>query len=179
MAEAPGTDLWLSRLTFVLIAFVIIFGRLLPLDANPFLWTGPDLLLAVTIAWAIRRPRAVPVLLIGAIFLLADLLFQRPPGLWAALIVLMTEALRARRASLRNMSLLLEWSSAAIAIIVISLAYRLTLFVMMVPRDPLTLTLTQMLSTILAYPLVVGVAHLLFGLKRTAPGQVDSLGHRL
>ena len=114
-----------------------------------------------------------------AVFLLTDLLFQRPPGLWAALVVVLTETLRSRSRGLRNVPLVLEWGTVAFGIVAITLANRLVLAIMLTPQAPLTLTLIQMVMTIMIYPVVVLVAQVLFGLTRPAPGQVDSLGHRL
>jgi rod shape-determining protein MreD len=73
----------------------------------------------------------------------------------------------------------LEWGTVAFGIVAITLANRLVLAIMLTPQAPLTLTLIQMVMTIMIYPVVVLVAQVLFGLTRPAPGQVDSLGHRL
>ena len=54
---------------------------LLDQGSNRFL-IGPDLLIAFAFAWSLRRPEYVPSLLLALLFLLADLLLQRPPGLW-------------------------------------------------------------------------------------------------
>ncbi|MEP4639809.1 MAG: hypothetical protein ABJZ83_15675, partial [Yoonia sp.] len=59
------------------------------------------------------------------------------------------------------------------------LIYRVSLTIVMTPQPPLGLTLIQMVMTIAIYPLVVVIAHFIFGVSRPAPGQTDSLGHRL
>ena len=69
---------------YVAAALVIVMAGLLPLGPGWVRWTGPDLLLALTFAWVLRRPDQAPVLLVAAVFLLADLLTLRPPGLRAA-----------------------------------------------------------------------------------------------
>jgi hypothetical protein len=53
-------------------------------------------MLALTFAWVLRRPEFVPPLLIAAMILLGDLMFHRPPGLWAALVLVTAETLRVR-----------------------------------------------------------------------------------
>jgi len=111
--------------------------------------------------------------------LLTDLLFQRPPGLWAALVLILSEAIRKRAPNIRNMPIGLEWGTVTVGIVAITLIYRLTLAILFLPQAPLGLTLIQMAMTILFYPLVVVLAHFIFGVSRPAPGQVDSLGHRL
>ncbi|MCX7300139.1 MAG: rod shape-determining protein MreD [Rhodobacterales bacterium] len=179
MAEAASARIWSKRLTFGLIAFGIVFMQLLPLNTVPMLWAMPDLLLVFTMVWVARRPDFVPVLVIAIVFLMADLLFQRPPGLMTAMVVLATETVRARAIRLRNAPFSLEWFTVALAIAGITVGNRLVLAVVMTPQAPLGLTLIQMLMTILAYPLIVALAHLVFGVSRPAPGEVNALGQRL
>lgn len=200
MADTPNAQVWIGRTVFAVIALVMIFGQLLPLDMSaawardPFAaapdpliplavtsasWAGPDLLLVTALVWVARRPDLAPVLLIAAIFLLCDLLFQRPPGLWAALVLTLTEVIRSRAGDIRNMPLALEWGTVAVGIVAITVANRALLTIAVTPQAPLGLTLIQMILTILSYPLVVLAAHFLFGVSRTSPGQVNSLGHRL
>lgn len=179
MAETPSSQLWIGRATFLGLAALVIFIQLLPIDGRPDRWAFPDILLAGTLAWTARRPDYAPVLSIAIVFLLADLLFQRPPGLMAALVVIATEAIRSRNAAFRNSTVPLEWATITAFIIAITLGNRLVLAVLMTPQAPLGMTLMQMIATILTYPVVILVAHFLFGVSRPAPGQVDSFGHRL
>lgn len=179
MADTPQAEIWTGRLVFVGLVFGLMFLRLLPLDTLPPTWVGPDLFLGVTLVWAARRPDFLPVLLIAAVFLLADLLFQRPPGLWTALVLILTEALRARARSLRGGTFSTEWLTVAIGIVAITLAHRVVLALTISDLPPFGLSMMEMALTILVYPLLAGLAALLFGVRRPAPGAVDSLGHRL
>ena len=179
MADTPKADIWTGRVVFLALALGLMFLRLLPLETLPPTWVGPDLLLAVTLVWAARRPDFLPILLIAAVFLLADLLFQRPPGLWTALVLILTEALRARARTLRGGTLSTEWLTVAAGIVVITLANRFILAMTVAPVPPLGLSMMQMALTILIYPLLAGLAAVLFGVRRPAPGAVDKLGHRL
>ena len=77
------------------------------------------------------------------------------------------------------MALLLEWGTIAIGIVGITVVNRLVLVIVMAPQAPLTLALTEMIATILIYPVVVIVAHYAFGVSRSAPGEVGSKGQRL
>ena len=172
-------QIWTGRAAFTALAGLIIFLYLLPLDTRPDTWPVPDFMLLIAVVWAARRPDYAPVTLIAAIFLLTDLLFQRPPGLWAGLVVILTETLRRRARQIRNMPLLLEWVFVAVGMVAISFAYRIALAIVVMPQAPLQLTIIQLIMTIVAYPVIVGAAHLLFGVSRPAPGQTDSLGHRL
>lgn len=177
MTEGRGP--WAGRITYLLLAFVLIAAPLLPLNTVPRAFAAPDILLAVTAAWAARRPDTLPVLVVAFVFLLADFLFQRPPGLFAALVLLMTEALRRRSLRLRRGSFMGEWIAAGAAIAAVVLAHRVILAALMTPQAPLGLTLIQLILTIAAYPAVAGVAQVALGLRRPAQGEVDALGHRL
>ena len=119
-------------------------------------------------AWTARRPDALPVLLVGGVFLLADLLFQRPPGLFTALVVVLTEWLRARAPRLRKAPFLVEWTVVTGGIVAVAGANRAVLALLMTPQPRWGLTLIQVLLTVAAYPIVVGVAHVALGLRRPA-----------
>ncbi len=179
MAEAASARIWSKRAMFGVIAFGIVFLQLLPLNTVPKLWAMPDFLLVFTMVWVARRPDFVPVLGIAVVFLMADLLFQRPPGLMTATVVLASEAVRARAMGLRNASFGLEWFTVALAIAGITVGNRLVLALVMTPQAPLGLTLIQMVMTILVYPVIVALAHLVFGVSRPAPGEVNALGQKL
>lgn len=177
MTEGRGP--WAGRIAYLLLAFVLIAAPLLPLNTVPRAYATPDILLAVTAAWAARRPDTLPALVVAGVFLLADFLFQRPPGLFAALVLLMTEALRRRSLRLRRGSFLGEWIATGIAIAAVVLAHRVILAALLTPQAPLGLTLIQLILTIAAYPVVAGAAQVALGLRRPAQGEVDALGHRL
>jgi len=179
MADAVGSRRWVGRVTYGLIAFGLIFVQLLPLNTMPPGWAPPDLLLVVTMVWVARRPDLVPVLLIAVVFLLTDLLFQRPPGLMTALVLIATEMLRARAAGLRNAPFALEWATVSVMIAGLTLGNRLILAAAMTPQAPLGLTMVQLLMTCLSYPLIAGLAQLIFGIARPAPGEVNTLGQRI
>ncbi|WP_439156011.1 rod shape-determining protein MreD [Yoonia sp.] len=179
MGDVLTASTWAKRLVFVALAFLILVVQLVPLDMRPSRWAPPDLLLAFTLAWVARRPDYLPVMVIAGLFLIADLLFQRPPGLWAALVVILTETLRRRARELRNMPLVLEWGTIAFGIVAITLANRVVLAVLMTPQAPLGLAFSQMVLTIAIYPLIIFVSHYLLGVRRLAPGAVDGKGHKL
>ncbi len=149
-----------------------------PVD-TPRRWIAPDLLLLITLAWVARRPSFVPILGVAAVFLLSDLMYQRPPGLWTALVLILSETLRARTHSMRTLPFWLEWATVAGGILLITAIYRFTLSMVLVPQASLGLTLIQATLTIACYPLVVFVSYALFGVNRPAPGEVDEFGRRL
>lgn len=179
MAEVVVTRIWRHRALFVLLAFGLIFLRLLPLDPGPGRLPGPDLLVCFAFAWVLRRPSYVPVGLIAAAILLTDILFMRPLGLWTACVVLASEFLRAREPYSRDMPFLLEWMMVSLVILATTIGYILLLAVFAVDQPSLGLTLIQMLATIAAYPLVAAFSAVVLGLRKMTPGAVDQLGHRL
>ena len=72
-----------------------------------------------------------------------------------------------------------EWAMAAVAMAAVTIGYRLVLSIVMVPQPSLGLGLLQLIVTIVCYPLIVLLAHAIFGITRPAPGEVNALGHRL
>lgn len=174
-----GRGFWWGCITYLMLACVLMAAPLLPLDTVPRPYAAPDVLLAVTATWAARRPDTLPAPVVLGVFLLADFLFQRPPGLLAGLVILLTEWLRRRSVRLRKGSFLGEWMTVGAGIAAVSLAHRLVLALVMTPQAPLGLTLIQVILTIALYPVIAGVAHLALGLRRPAQGEVDALGHRL
>ena len=179
MAETIASRRFLWRSVFVALVLLVIFVRLLPLGEGAGGVPGPDLLVALALAWAARRPDYVPALLVAAVMLLADFLFLRPPGLWAAITVLGVEFLRNRETAFRDLPFLVEWGIVAALLLAMTLANAAVLLVLMVDQPTLGLTLLQLIATILSYPLVVAVTVYALGLRRAAPGEVDERGHRL
>ena len=173
MADKSHIHPYVMHVIYVLMCMTLIFLHLLPLDTQPRGWAGPDMMLAFTFAWVLRRPDYVPPALIAVVFLLADLLFQRPPGLGAALVLLASETLRGRVLGLRDLTFPVEWLNVATTLIVITLAYRIILGLVMVEQAPLGLSLMQMIATIVFYPVAVIVSQMIFGVRKLAPGDID------
>ncbi|MEL6685824.1 MAG: rod shape-determining protein MreD [Pseudomonadota bacterium] len=179
MADRVDRKTWVQAGIFMALAFVLIVVDLVPLDMRPSLWVAPDLLLAVTLAWVVRKPTYVPVLVIATLFLMTDFLFMRPPGLWAALVVILSEVLRRQHREFRNMPLLVEWGTVAFGVVAITVVNRLVLAIVTLPQAPLGLTLIEMIATILVYPIILLIAHFVFGVSRTSPGEIGSKGQIL
>ena len=164
---------------FVGLAALVLFVRALPLSAVPAVIPAPDLLLCLAIAWGLRRPDFIPVVVIVAVFLMEDILSMRPPGLWTLIVLFGTEFLRSRATLTRDLPFLLEWAMVGVVIATMTIVNRIALGIFFVPQTGLGPVLLQVVVTLIAYPLVVAVLHSLLGLRKAAPGQVDALGHRL
>lgn len=179
MSDAAPTKLWVMQATYVALSLTVIFFQLLPLETIPRRWTGPDVLVLIGFAWALRRPDFLPAYLVAFVALMADLMFQRPPGLMAAILVIATETLKRRSRLLRDQGFAVEWLTVASALLAVMLSYRLILSIMVVPHPPLGLTLIQLVMSVMCYPLIAALSHYLFGVRRVAPGEVDAWGHKL
>jgi len=167
------------RLLFLGLAAFFLFLRLLPLSAMPARIPGPDLVLALTLLWVLRRPEQVPAPMIAAVFLVEDLMTGRPPGLWAAIVLGGTEFLRAREQGLRDAHFLFEWMGAGLVVLAMILFNRLVLALFVVPQAALGPEMLHGVMTILAYPVLAIALQTTVGLRRAAPGEVDAMGRRI
>ena len=175
---APAHTVWSKRATFLALVLLICFFHLLPLDFGPRAWGWPDLIAAFAFAWSVRRPEYVPPVLLAAALLLADLLLQRPPGLWALLVLLGCEFLRARNGLGGEATFATEWLSVSIVLIVATVLMRVGLTVLAVPQPRLSVDVTQLIFTIGVYPVVVWVSKTLLGIERLSAAEADRMGVR-
>jgi rod shape-determining protein MreD len=171
-----AADRWIYGAGYFALMSALMLIYILPARIGPFGFPGPDLLIGVTFAWVLRRPHYVPTLLVAVVFLLADLLFLRPPGLWTALVVLAVEFLRARESGSREQPFLVEWAIVAAVLLAIALANRIVLALFLINQAGLGLTLLQLFVTILTYPVIVLLSRVLLGVVRMTPGETDAKG---
>ncbi len=169
---------WLYRLLLLALASVVVFIRMLPMDVGVVRWPGPDLLLCLVFAWVMRRPDYVPALLAAAIFLTTDMLFQRPPGLWPALVVLGLEFLRTRDPLSRDLPFAVEWGLVAGVMVAMLLAERLLLGLFMVTQVSFGLSVLRLVMTVAVYPAVVLVTTQVLGVRKLQPGATDAMRQR-
>lgn len=167
--------LWQYRLLFVVLAALLAFIQLLPLKQTAGQFPGPDILLLIALSWIIMRPVYVPILLLAVVFLVADLLFMRPPGLWTTLAILGCEFLRSRHILIRNAPFFIEWLLVAVVILTMTIANTLILSIFAVAQPTLGLIVIRMFYTILCYPLVMILAGRAFGLRKPS-GDRDIMG---
>lgn len=179
MAENSPARLWIMRALYPALALMLIFAHLLPLSLAPSRIAGPDILTALTLAWCLRRPDYVPALSIAGVMLLADLMFQRPPALWALLVLLAAEFLKSRGRHIRENTFVAEWVVFGATLLTISVIYRLTLAILIVSPGMLSLSVMQYGTTVAVYPLVAAVSYLAFGVRRSTPGEYDHTGRSL
>ncbi|MDA5558435.1 rod shape-determining protein MreD [Shimia sp. MMG029] len=170
MAETAPSRKWVMRGVFAMLSLALLFAQLLPLETSPRRWAGPDFMVVLTLVWALRKPEYVPSWLVAIVFLLADFLLLRPPGLAAAIVLLVSEVQRNRSFRLREATFAYEWLTASGFMLVIAVSYRVIASLMLLPVPPLGLMLMQVIMNIAIYPVIVVLSHFLFGVRRsTAP----------
>lgn len=176
MIEPASRRRLTGLLSYSLLMAAILFVQLLPLHPGRVVWPGPEMMLVLTYAWVLRRPDQVPVLLIAAVFLIADILTLRPIGLYTAIVVMGTEAARSREARWREAPFLVEWLRVSVMFAATLLGYRLAMIMFLLPVSSPSLVTLQWLASVAAYPVAVLAGHMLLGLRRIGPGGLDAIG---
>ncbi len=169
---------WLYTALLLALCACMVFVRLLPLNPGPDRLPGPDLILALCMAWVMRRPDYVPVLLVAGVFLLTDMLFQRPPGLHTVLVILALEVLRRQEPASRELPFAVEWAMVTAVLALILLAERSVLTVLFVDQVSFGRSVLHLLMTAAAYPLVVLVSAHLLGVRRITAAEAELLRRR-
>ncbi|HEY0274563.1 MAG TPA: rod shape-determining protein MreD [Paenirhodobacter sp.] len=164
---------------FLALTAMTMFLRLLPINPMAHGIPGPDLTLAFTFVWLMRRPDYIPAWLIVGVFVLGDMVYWRPVGLWPLLVLMGTEFLRGRVPLSRALPMMAELVMVGSVMLAILLINRLVLALTMVDQPALGLELLRLVMTLLAYPFVAVFSRLAFGLHRPVPGEAVGYGRRL
>ncbi|WP_170781190.1 rod shape-determining protein MreD [Ruegeria conchae] len=160
------SSLWAKRSLYVALAIIVMFLHLLPLDTKPDRLPFPDIMIALTYAWVLRRPEYVPILTIAVVMFMADLLLQRPPGLLAALVVLGAAYLHSASVGMKDLGFIGEWTTVGAVITVVFVLNRLLLAILSVQQASLGPVVVQVVLTIAIYPLMVLMSQSAFGVRR-------------
>ncbi|WP_282602264.1 rod shape-determining protein MreD [Paracoccus sp. PARArs4] len=171
MIALPPRSIVTGMVLFCAAYAALLFLRLLPLAPGMMGWPGPDMGLALVLAWVLRRPDQLPAILIVLVVLLEDVLLMRPPGLWAIFVLLGAEAARQREQRWRDNGFMVEWLRVAVLVGLMMLAYRVVLILFLLPVANLGQVILQYLATVLAYPVAVFAARWLLGLRRIRHGE--------
>ncbi len=156
---------------FLLLALTAIVFPLLPLELEAESPALPDILLALTAAWVLRRPDSVPVLLIVPVFLFADFILGRPPGLWTLLALTMTELLRIQAAGQNDRPFLIEWFTFTVFVMLMLLIQGVLLSLTLSPTPNMDHVLGLFAKTVLLYPVIVFLLYYVFRVR--APRDVE------
>lgn len=127
------------------------------------------------LAWVLRRPDQLAAPVIALVFAVQDVILFHPFGLWAAIVLLGTEAARLREARWRDGPFVVEWLRVALLIGGMMLAYRFVQVLFMMPVPALGQVILHYLATVAAYPPVVLAARALIGLRRVNPIEADQM----
>ena len=179
MVDGATRQVWLHRLLFGALALFLLFARLLPLGGEAGDLPGPDLLLCLIFAWTMRRPDYLPALLIAAVVLLEDMILMRPPGLWAALVVIASEFIRGRVALTRELNFGVEWLLVAGLMVGLMVVNRMVFALFLLPQTNFGYALLQVVMSMIAYPVVVFLSRVVLDLHKPATGEVDAYGRRM
>lgn len=179
VGDALLARLWLGRLIVLGIAVVILFMALVPLGFTPRFFPRPDFLLCLSFAVALRRPEFLPVWLLAAMFLLADFLMMRPPGLWTAIVILAIEFARNQEYRFREAVFPFEWLFVAGIMFLAMLANRVVLTLVFLPVPGFGSEMLHFVVTALVYPVVVAFSAVILRIRKISPDEAVLLGHRL
>ena len=150
MSLAPP---WLRRALPPLLGLGAIYLALLPFAPGSG-GAAPDLLYCLVAAYAIRAPRALPVAVVLALGLFADLMLARPPGLGALGLLGASELLRAPGGGARGWSGPREWLVAMLVFVGMIAGMALVLWLAFLdPPAPAGLR-RHVIATAVAYPFV-------------------------
>lgn len=179
MADVLRGSTWAWWGLFALIVGALVFLRLLPLGSTAGQLPGPDLVMCIACAWILRRPSFVPIWLVALVLLFEDMMLMRPPGLWTAMMLMGTELLRARTDAAREFGFFAEWLLVSVVMFAMVIGYRLVMAVAMVPQPEFALQMVGLAFSIIAYPVVVFITRIVFGLHKPAAGELDEIGRPL
>lgn len=171
MIDRRSLALLIKQLLYISLGLAIIFYRLLPLQTTPVHWVGPDLLVAATCVYAIRRPAYVPMISVAVLFLFADLMLHHPPGLLSLFMVLSCEWLKRQSHHLRVATFSVEWVAVAFVIAVQVIGSHIILTLSMATKPPVGLTAMQAVGTVLLYPILTSLSHHIFGVHKAPTGE--------
>ncbi|WBU61024.1 rod shape-determining protein MreD [Paracoccus albus] len=161
---------------YIGIGLVALFFRLMPLNPGEPGLPGPDIMLALTLAWVLRRPDQLPVAIIVALSLIGDFLLDRPIGLWSFFVLVATEMLRPRSQRWADQAFVFEWMRVGALIGLMLIGYRLIMMLFLLPVPPLAPVMLQWLATVAAYPVVVLALHMI-GIRRLSAAEIEMMVH--
>ncbi|MEM6441655.1 MAG: hypothetical protein AAF763_18415 [Pseudomonadota bacterium] len=153
---------------FLAAGLAALLAQLAPISQIPSDWR-PDLLWAVLAFFALRAPRAAPILLVALVLLTRDALSGAPPGAGALSLLLAFEALRAWAASRPARPSLFSEGIAAAGLFAAALGLQWALLAITFAPAPDPDALARHLgATALALPAVAALLRWGLGLGRPA-----------
>ena len=155
--EDPPLRILRLKLTYLLIIMLEVLFQTLPTHTSLYQFYMPDILLVITFVWIMRRPDVMDPILITLAFLFADMILQRPPGIWTLIALCATMFLRSRSMYFKEIIFFYEWLIIAIVIIFSFTAHHFVLILTFLPTHNLKLLAMQAFLTIMLYPIFIWV----------------------
>ena len=121
------SSFWIQRSTYLNFSFLLVVWLIVP--QNPFKQTipTPDFLFCLTLAIIFRRPNLLPIALIGLVFLGTDILFNRPIGLWTAIVLIITEFARTQFWRYNDANFITTWLFVSFLILLSTFSHMIVL----------------------------------------------------
>ena len=155
MVVDPSLRIFRLRLTYLLIVMLMVLFQTMPIHTSIDQFAMPDIPLVITFAWVMRRPDVMDPILITIAFLFADMILQRPPGLWTVIALCGSMFLRSRTIYFKEAIFFYEWLMIAIVVIFCFTAHQFLLLLTFLPTHDLALLVKQALFTIMLYPIFI------------------------
>ncbi|MFV0292659.1 MAG: rod shape-determining protein MreD [Paracoccus sp. (in: a-proteobacteria)] len=161
---------------YITIGILILFFQLVPLSPGKPGTTAPDLTLCLTLAWILRRPDQLPAIVIAGVILVGDIMLSRPFGLWSFFVLTGTELLRPRAQPWTDQAFVFEWLRVSALMGLMMLGFRLMMIVFLLPVPALGPVALYWLTTVIAYPLIVAIIHVI-GVRRLSAAEIEMMVH--
>ena len=163
------------RLTYLLIVMLLVLFQTMPIHTSSNQFAMPDIPLVITFVWVMRRPDVMGPIHITIAFLFADMILQRPPGLWTLIVLCGSMFLRSRTIYFKEVIFFYEWLMIGIVVIICFTAHQFLLLLTFLPTHNLKLIAMQAFLTILLYPVFIWVfrSMLHFSLYKTLQKQIS------
>jgi len=155
MIVDPSLRILRLRFTYLLIVMLLVLFQTMPIHTSIDQFSMPDIPLVITFVWVMRRPDVMGPILITIAFLFADMILQRPPGLWALIVLCGSMFLRSRTIYFKEVIFFYEWLTISIVIIICFIANQFLLLLTFLPTHNLEFLVKQALFTIMLYPIFI------------------------
>ena len=154
------------RCIFIFVLFVALSIELTPVFALPLSALKPDLIYCFIAAWLLRRPDYVPTAAIVGIVVAAELMRLQTPGLWSAILLVLSEFLRAQAARFAKQSFWSEWLLISVTFAAATIFYLFALTLAFMPTPSSDHSLLHIASTVVAYPFAAGLTSIVFRVNK-------------
>lgn len=155
--------LWSQRLLYLLISLLFILWLIAPQNPLSQALPTPEFLFCFTLAIILRRPEVLPVILIAIVFLFCDVLFNRPIGLWTAIVIIISEFAKTQYWRYKGSNFVTAWFFISFLSSVGIFLYMIVLNLLLVPQANFWQYLIWALITILIYPIMFCLSFLIVG----------------